>query len=111
MRTNRTEQLRRVKELQLIQNRRRVIQLETLIAEFDRVCIVLGHQIAADEKHARNYDPMNFAYPTSAKAARERRTKLQRSADALRIELKKLTCEATEPSDRQFAARLPSIFA
>src|SRR5450759_3338671 len=52
----------------------------------------------------RVYDPTHFAYPTYAKAARERRAKLQRSADALRIELDRLRFEATETPNQQFAA-------
>jgi hypothetical protein len=75
-----------------------------MIAEFDRMCIDLGHQIEAEEKHARIYDPTHFAYPTYAKAVRERRAKLQRSAGALRIELDMLRFEANEAPNRQFAA-------
>jgi len=104
MRTNQSERLRRSKELELSQKLRLATQLQTIIAEYDRTCIDLGHQIAAEETRSRNYDPMNFAYPTFAKAARERRTKLQRSADAFRILLQKQTCEATEAVDRQVAA-------
>jgi hypothetical protein len=45
-----------------------------------------------------------LCYPNYAKAAAERRAKLQRSADALRIELGRLKVEASEASNRQFAA-------
>jgi len=62
-----------------------------MIAEFNRMCIDLGHQIEAEEKRAQINDPTHFAYPTYAKAARERRTKLQQSADALKIELERLS--------------------
>jgi flagellar FliJ protein len=79
-------------------------QIETMIAEFERICIDLGHQIGAEETRARIYDPTHFAYPTYAKAARERRAKVQRSADALRIELNRLKFKATEASSPQFAA-------
>jgi flagellar FliJ protein len=104
MRANQSEHLRRSKEFEVGQNRRRANQIETMIAAFDRMCIDLGHQIEAEEKRARICDPAHFAYPTYAKAARERRTKLQRSTDALRNELDKLKFEANEVSNGQFAA-------
>ena len=104
MSANQSEHLRRSKEFEVDQNRRRANQIETMIAAFDRMCIDLGHQIEAEEKRARICDPTHFAYPTYAKAARERRTKLQRSTDALRNELEKLKFEANEASNRQFAA-------
>jgi flagellar FliJ protein len=104
MRANQSEQLCRSKEFEVNQSRCQANQIETMIAEFDRICIDLGHQIEAEEMRGRNYDPTHFAYPTYAKAARERRAKLQRSTDALRIELDRLRFEANEASDRHFAA-------
>ena len=104
MRANQSERLRRSKEFEVGQNRWRANQIETMIAAFDRMCIDLGHQIEAEEIRARIYDPTHFAYPTYAKAARERRAKLQRSADALRIELDRLRSEADEGPNRQIAA-------
>ena len=104
MKANQSERMHRSREFQAGQSRSRANQIETMIAEFDRMCIDLGHQIAAEEMHARIYDPSHFAYPTYAKAARERRAKIQRSADALRIELRKLTSEPDDARYRQFAA-------
>jgi hypothetical protein len=75
-----------------------------MIDQFDRICVDLGQQIAAEEARARISDPTHFAYPTYAKAARERRAKLQRSADALRIELDKLRYEINEMPNPQVAA-------
>jgi flagellar FliJ protein len=104
MRANQSERLRHSKEYAVNQNRLRAIQIETMIAEFDRVCVDLGQQIEAEEKRARISDPTHFAYPTYAKAARERRTKLLRSADALRIELERLRLETNESTDQIAAA-------
>src|SRR5664279_4998138 len=104
MKANQSERLRRIKEFEVGQNRWRANQIETMIAVFDRMCIDLGHQIEAEEKRARISDPTHFAYPTYAKAARERRAKLQRSTDALKIELDKLRVEASEASNHRFAA-------
>ena len=104
MRANQSERLRRSKEFEVSRSRWRVDQIGMMIAEFDQLCIDLGHQIAAEEMRARCYDPTHFAYPTFAKATRERRAKVQRSADALRIEFHKLTFEANEAPNRQVAA-------
>src|SRR5665811_2441426 len=103
MRANQSERLRRSKEFEVGQNRWRANQIETIIAEFDRICIDLGHQIEAEEMRARIFDPTHFAYPTYARAARERRAKVQLSAEALRNELYRLQFEATGASSGQFA--------
>src|SRR5450631_4473756 len=104
MKANQSERLRRSKEFEVGQNRWRANQIETMIAAFDRMCIDLGHQIEAEEKRARISDPTHFAYPTYAKAARERRAKVQRSADALRNELDRLRFETAGAYGGQFAA-------
>jgi flagellar FliJ protein len=104
VRANQSEHLRRSKEFVVGLNRLRASQIETMIAEFDRICIDLGHQIEAEETRVRICDPTHFAYPTYAKAARERREKIQRSAEALRIELERLRFEANEVSNGQVAA-------
>jgi hypothetical protein len=93
------EHLRRSKEFEAAQNRLRANQIETMIAEFDRMCIDFGHQIESEETRVQIYDPTHFAYPTYAKAVRERRAKLQRSTDALKIELDRLRVEASEASN------------
>ena len=104
MRVNQTERLRRSREFEVKQSRLRASQIETMIAQFDRICADLGQQIDAEETRARISDPTHFAYPTYAKAARERRAKLQRSADALKIELDKLRFEMSEVANPQVAA-------
>jgi hypothetical protein len=104
MSANQSERLRRNNEFEVGQNRLRAHQIETMIAEFDRICIDLGHQIEAEEMRVRISDPTHFAYPTYAKAARERRVKLQRSTAALKSELDRLRPRETEPHNQQFAA-------
>jgi flagellar protein FliJ len=104
VKANQTERLRRNKEFEVNQTRWRLNQMETMIAEFDRICIDLGHQIEAEEMRARIYDPTHFAYPTYAKAARERRAKVQRTVEGLGNELDRLRSEATGASSGQFAA-------
>src|SRR5450631_1463483 len=104
MTANKSERLRRNNEFEFAQNHLRASQIETMIAAFDRMCVDLGQQIEAEEKRARISDPTHFAYPTYAKAARERRAKVQRSADALRNELDRLRFETTGAYGGQFAA-------
>lgn len=104
MRPNQAERMRRRKEFDASQNRLRAHQIETIIAESDRICIELGHQIRAEEKRARISDPTHFAYPTLAKAARDRRAKIQGSVNALKIELDRLRVEENKASNQQSAA-------
>jgi len=87
MRVNQNERLRRHRDFEFDHRRLRVNQIETMIGEFDRMCADLGQQIEAEEVRAGVSDPKNFAYPMYARAARERRIKLQRSTEALRNEL------------------------
>jgi len=104
MRTNQSWRLQRHKEFEVDQHRRRVIQIETMISELDRMRIELGQQIEAEETRSRVHDPANFAYPTYAKAARERRANIQSSEDALRAELDRLRSEANDFARPQHAA-------
>jgi flagellar FliJ protein len=104
MRASQRERFRRIKEFEVNQRRWQAIQIETIIAELERVCIDLGHQIEAEETRARIHDPKHFAYPTFAKAARERRAKLEQTADALRIERDRLRSATNEASNPQQAA-------
>jgi flagellar FliJ protein len=88
--TSQSERLRQIKETQIQHGRWRMLQIEAMIAEFDRMCIDLGQQIEAEEKRVHIEDQSHFAYPTFAKAARLRRANLQQSADALTLELIRL---------------------
>jgi flagellar FliJ protein len=104
MKANQSEHLHRRMDFESNRNRLRAHQIETMIAEFERVCIGLGHEIEAEEMRARIHDPEHFAYPTYAKAARERRARLQLSKDALRTELNRLRSEVQKISNWQDVA-------
>ena len=67
--------------------RRRVAQIEGMIAEFDRIAGDLEREIKTEQDRAGIHDPAHFAYPTYAKAAMQRRENLSRSADELRVQL------------------------
>ena len=74
------ETLLRLKRFQVDEKRRRVNQIETMIAEFHRMAGDLEREIKAEETRAGISDPAHFAYPTYAKAAMGRRDNLLQSA-------------------------------
>ena len=77
----------RLKKFQVDERRRKVAQIEAMIAEFDRMAADLEREIHVEQDRAGIHDPAHFAYPTYAKAAITRRENLKRSADDLRIQL------------------------
>lgn len=77
------ENLVRLKQFQVSEKRRQVLQLDMMIAEFDRMAADLDLQIVAEEKKAGITDTGHFAYPTFAKAARSRRDNLKNSQSDL----------------------------
>lgn len=81
------ETLIRLKKFQLDDKRRRVAQIESMIAEFDRMAGDLEREIKSEQDRAGISDPAHFAYPTYAKAALGRRENIKRSNDELRAQL------------------------
>jgi flagellar protein FliJ len=81
------ETLIRLKKFQVDEKRRKVAQIEGMIAEFERMGGDLEREIKLEQERAGIHDPGHFAYPTYAKAAIVRRENLKRSADELRIQL------------------------
>ena len=81
------ETLIRLKKFQVDEKRRKVAQIETMIAEFERMAVDLEREIRVEQDRAGIHDPGHFAYPTYAKAAIARRENLKRSADELRVQL------------------------
>ena len=81
------ETLIRLKKFQVDERRRKVAQIEGMIAEFDRMAVELEREIKTEQDRANIHDPSHFAYPTYAKAAIQRRDNLKRSADELRTQM------------------------
>ena len=77
----------RLKRFQADERRRRVGQIEAMIAEFTRIAADLDREIEGEENRTGIADPGHFAYSTYARAARTRRDNLQHSADELRTQL------------------------
>jgi flagellar export protein FliJ len=81
------ETLIRLKKFQVDERRRKVAQIESMIAEFERMAADLEREIKVEQDRAGIHDPGHFAYPTYAKAAIGRRENLKRSADELKGQL------------------------
>ncbi|GLK56084.1 flagellar export protein FliJ [Methylopila capsulata] len=79
--------LLKLKRFQVDDKRRQVAQIETMIAEFERMAVDLDREILAEQEKAGIHDVAHYAYPTYAKAAKVRRDNLARSADELRGQL------------------------
>jgi flagellar export protein FliJ len=90
------ETLIRLKKFQVGERRRKVAQIEGMIAEFERMAGDLDREIKSEQDRAGIHDPGHFAYPTYAKAALQRRENLQRSADDLKAQLETATAALAE---------------
>lgn len=80
------DNLVRLKQFQVNEKRRQLAQLDMMIAEFERKSAELELQIDAEEKRAGITDQGHFAYPTFAKAARQRRENIMNSASELSVQ-------------------------
>jgi hypothetical protein len=78
------DNLVRLKRFQVNEKRKQLMQLDMMVADFERMAGELDLQIAAEEKKAGITDINHFAYPTFAKAARQRRDNLIGSQDDLK---------------------------
>jgi len=82
--------------------RRRIRQVEAMIADLERSANDLDRDIDAEEKRTRISDPNHFAYSTFAKSLLVRRDNLRRSARELGGELARL-CAGLEALGRTAA--------
>lgn len=81
------ETLIRLKKFQVDEKRRKVAQIEAMIAEFERMAGDLEREIKGEQDRAGIHDPAHYAYPTYAKAAIGRRENLTRSCNELKAQL------------------------
>ncbi|MCS0496396.1 flagellar export protein FliJ [Ancylobacter mangrovi] len=77
----------RLKRFQMEEKRRHLVQIQTMIADFDRMARDLEREIEAEEQRSGIVDTQHFAYSTYARAAANRRDNLRRSADELKGQL------------------------
>ena len=81
------DHLIRLKRFQVDERRRRVAQIESMIADFARMVVDLDREIASEEQRSGISDPNHYAYPTFARAAVARRDNLKRSSGELKDQL------------------------
>ncbi|QGM99005.1 flagellar export protein FliJ [Methylocystis parvus] len=89
----------RLKRFQAEEKRRRVVQLNTMIAEFTRMSNDLDREISHEEQRANISDPNHFAYPTYARAARARRDNIVASLNELRGQLEEAEAQFKEAGE------------
>jgi len=86
----------RLRRFQLEEKRRRVRQIETMLAELARMSAELDREIANEEKRAGISDPHHFAYPTYARAASVRRDNLKSSIAELEAQIEEARAAQAE---------------
>ena len=84
---SRSDSLIRLKKFQVDEKRRQVAQIETMIADFERMAAELDQQIELEHQRTGISDVHHFAYSTFAKAAMTRRENLLASANEMRGKL------------------------
>ena len=77
----------RLMRYQVEEKNRQVVQIEMMIADFERRVADLEEQIRGEQERSGIHDAGHFAYPTFAKAAAQRRDNLTTSVDDLKIQL------------------------
>lgn len=86
----------RLRRFQVDEKRRRVTQIEMMMADFNRMVVELDREVAHEESRAGISDPAHFAYPTYARAAATRRDNMRQSAVALEGQLAEAKAELGE---------------
>ncbi|GGA57671.1 flagellar export protein FliJ [Pelagibacterium lentulum] len=77
----------RLKKFQVDEKRRQVMQIEAMVADFQRMAAELDQQIEIEHQKTGISDMAHFAYSTFAKAAMTRRDNLLNSANDMREKL------------------------
>ncbi len=84
---SRSESLIRLKKFNVDEKRRQVMQIEMMVADFERMATELDQQIEIEQTKTGISDVAHFAYSTFAKAALQRRDNLLASATDMRGKL------------------------
>ncbi|MEM7465040.1 MAG: flagellar export protein FliJ [Pseudomonadota bacterium] len=80
------DNLLRLKHFQVEDKTRQLTQIEMMIGEFTQMATELDRQIQMEEEKSGITDTTHFAYPTFAKAARQRRDNLEGSIKELMVQ-------------------------
>ena len=89
----------RLRQFEVDEKRRKVADLESMIAEFNKMAGDLERQIEAEQTQSGISDVNHFAYPTFAKAAIQRRENLLASIADLGARLEKAHGELDDAVD------------
>ncbi len=84
---SRSESLIRLKKFQVDEKRRQLMQIEMMVADFERMASELDQQIEIEHQKTGISDVAHFAYSTFAKAAISRRDNLLASANDMKGKL------------------------
>src|SRR5690606_41272352 len=90
----------RLKRFEADEKARKVVDLQHMIAEFERMAGDLDRQIRAEEERTGVKDTAHYAYSTFAKSASLRRDNLNSSANELRIKLESAQRERDEAMEQ-----------
>jgi flagellar export protein FliJ len=96
----------RLKRFQVEDKRRRLSQIEMMIAEFNRMAVELDREIAVEEQKSGVKDANHYAYSTYARAARTRRDNLLHSAGELKGQLEEARLLFDQASDELAKAQV-----
>jgi flagellar export protein FliJ len=96
----------RLKRFQVEEKRRRLSQIEMMIAEFNRMAGELDREIALEEQKSGVKDATHYAYSTYARAARARRDNLLHSAGELKGQLEEARLLFDQASDELSKAQV-----
>jgi hypothetical protein len=81
------QRLDRLRRLGIESARQRALQIEAMIADFERMANALKADIQSEEDRTRIHDPAHFAYSTFGRAMTQRCDNLKRSIGELQRQL------------------------
>lgn len=90
------ESLIRLRRFEVDEQRQKVADIESMIADFRQMASDLERQIEVEQERAGVSDVNHYAYPTFAKAAIQRRGNLVASIEELEAKLEKAREELAE---------------
>jgi flagellar FliJ protein len=94
MRSNDT--MLKLRRFEVNEKQQKVNEIESMMADFQRVIDDLSHQIEVEEETSRIRDVNHFSYPPYAKAARKRRDNLRSSIESLEAKAADARAELNE---------------
>lgn len=97
MRSNDT--LLKLRRFEVNEKHQKVLEIETMLADFQRMIDDLTHQIEVEEETSRIRDVNHFSYPPYAKAARKRRDNLHSSIASLETKAQEARADLAEAQE------------